>query len=332
MREGADMNRKKIISVLVVTILLAAPGAFVFAQQYDLGAVESDLTVISQGLSDIFGPNLGAMTFLGDPVGYSTIKHIELGIAGGASFVPIENVAFGTSLQYDFGNLSYIPLPAIGAHAKFKIKKFEIGGKLAGIPKIEDKDAGVQLNNMIIGGKLRYELWDRRVLMLLRTGASFGGFLEYINGNVTMLERNTMPVTMDIPGFGPTQVANLVTEAGFETNWKGLTVGGEAQANFQILFVNLFGGARLSKTFGKATTDLSGSTTLQLTDPTYTPYVSEFTNQQLVISTEAKPEGIDTTLFGGVEVKILMLAVTLRGGYNFKNSNYVVDGGARLQF
>jgi len=326
------MNRKKIIGVLVVTILLVAPGASVFAQQpYDLGAVESDLTTISQGLSDIFGPNLGAMTFLGDPVGYSTIKHIEIGIAGGASFVPIENIALGTSLQYDFGDITYIPVPAIGVHAKFKIKRFEIGGKLAGIPEIEDKDAGVRLNNMIIGGKLRYELWDKRMLLFLRTGASFGGFFEYINGNITMLGRDSIPVIMDIPAFGTQQVATLETETGFETNWKGMTVGGEAQTNFQILFINLFGGARLSKTFGKATTDISGSTTLE-PNPEYSKYVENFTDEQLLISTEAKPEGIDITLFGGAEVKILMLAVTLQGGYNFKNSNYLLEGGVRLQF
>ncbi len=327
------MNGKKILITVVCMLVLVLPGTFVFAQQpYDLGAVESDLTAISKGLSNIFGPNLGAMTFLGDPVGYSTIKHIEVGLAGGASFVPTENIALGTSLQYDFGDLKYLPVPAFGVHAKFKIRRFEIGGKLAGIPKIEDKDAGVHLNNMIIGGKLRYELWDKRVLMLLRTGASFGGFLEYINGNVTMLGRDAIPVFVDVPGPGSTQVANLITETGFETNWKGFTVGGEGQMNFQILFVNLFGGARFSKTFGKATTDLSGSTTLELTDPIYTTYVDTFTNQQLVISTEAKPEGFDTTLFGGVEVKILMLAVTLQGGYNFKNSNYLLEGGARLQF
>ncbi len=329
------MNRKKILITVICVTVLVLPGTFVFAQKpqpYDLGAVESDLTAISQGLSSIFGPNLGAMTFLGDPVGYSTIKHIEVGIAGGASFVPTENIALGTSLQYDFEGLSYIPVPAIGVHAKFKIKRFEVGGKLAGFPKIEDKDAGVQLNNMIIGGKLRYELWDKRVLMLLRTGASFGGFFEYINGNVTMLGRDSIPVFVDVPELGSTQVANLITETGFETNWKGFTVGGEGQINFQILFINLFGGARFSKTFGKATTDLSGSTTLELTDSMYDPYVEDFTNKQLVISTEAKPEGFDTTLFGGLEVKILMLAVTLQGGYNFKNSNYMLEGGARLQF
>lgn len=326
------MNVKKLILALTCVIVMVLPGGFLFAQTYDIGAVQSDLTAISEGLSNLFGPNLGAMTFLGDPVGYSTIKHIEVGIAGGASFVPAENVALGTSLQYDFGDLASIPVPAIGAHAKFKIRRFEIGGKLAGIPKIEDKDAGVQLNNMIIGGKLRYELWDRRLLMLFRTGASFGGFVEYINGSVSMLGRDTIPVFVDVPVLGPTQVADLTTETGFETNWKGLTVGGEGQVNFQILFINLFGGARLSKTFGSATTDLTGSTTLTLTEASYNTYVKEFTDQVLTISSEAKPDGIDTTLFGGVEAKILMLVATLRGGYNFKNDNFIVEGGARLQF
>jgi hypothetical protein len=326
------MNGKKLL-ITILCIMVFLPGAFVFAQQpYDLGAVESDLTAISEGISNLFGPNLGAMTFLGDPVGYSTIKHIEIGIAGGASLVPAENVALGTNMQYDFGDLEYIPVPAIGVHAKFKIKRFEIGGKLAGLPKIEDKDAGIHINNMIIGGKLRYELWDKRLLMLCRTGASFGGFFEYINGDVSMLGRDSIPVIVDVPAVGSTQVADLVTETGFETNWKGFTVGGEGQINFQVLFVNLFGGARLSKTFGSATTDLIGSTTLALTDPIYAPYVSEFTNQALDISSEAKPEGIDTTLFGGVELKILSIVATVRGGYNFKNDNFIVDGGARLQF
>ncbi len=317
------------ILLIVLSLLIILPGAAVFAQYSFLDA-QGDLVVIAQGLSDIFGPNLGSMAFLGDPVGFSTIPHFEIGAGVGFVLIPTENVAAGSSLEYDFGEIQYIPLPSAAVHGKLKIKKMEVGLKFGGIPELESKDAGLYVKNTIAGVKVRRELYDKRKF-LFKIGASAGLLYEYTGGTIQMLGRDTMPVYIEDPLFGNQfQIADLTTTAGFETTWTGHTLGGEAQGNFQILFFNFFGGLRLSKTFGSATTELGGNATLTAV-PGYFGDVVEGTTA-INISEESKTEGFDTTLFGGLEVKLLIFALTGRGGYNLKNDNITVDIGGRLQF
>jgi hypothetical protein len=89
---------------------------------------------------------------------------------------------------------------------------------------------------------------------------------------------------------------------------------------------NLFAGTRVSKSFGKAETTIAGSSDLTggagITAGSTT----------LSISEESKPDGIDMFLYGGAEVKILILTVTGKVGYNLNNKNYTIDGGLRMQF
>lgn len=325
------MIKKSLVTLFafVFVFILVIPSVSLFAL-YDITKAEEELAILAQGLSDIFGPNIGSMTFIGDPVGYSTIPHLAIGVAGGVAFVPAENISLGTSLEYDFGDLKAIPLPGVGAYGKVNLKGFEIGAKLAGIPKLENEKAGVAINNMIIGGKVRYRILDKK-LAVMRMGLSIGGFFDYINGNVSMIGRDTINIMEDVTGDGEKEIiGTLETETGFKTVWKGFSAGGEAQANFQLLIFNIFVGGRVGKSFGKATTEIGGTTTL-------TPSIDfpgEVTpgSESISITKEAKPEGIEVNLFGGAEIKLLIFTLGLRGGYNINNGNFTVDGGARLQF
>ncbi|MGQ9615304.1 MAG: hypothetical protein ACUVWJ_02770 [Spirochaetota bacterium] len=321
------MLKKSLVISLVFAFLLMVPSIALFAL-YGIEQAESDLAKIAQGLSDIFGPNLGSMTFICDPVGYSTIPHLALGVAGGIAFIPAENISLGTSLEYDFGDLKAIPLPAVGAYGKINLKGLEVGAKLAGIPQIENKDAGFEVNNMILGGKVRLRIIDKK-LAVLRMGLSAGGFFDYINGNISMIGRDTIDIMEDVTGDGEKEkIGTVETETGFKTVWKGFSAGGEAQANFQLLLFNFFAGGRVGKSFGKATTKIGGTTTLyEIISEKVTPG-----SKSISITKEAKPEGIEVNLFGGAEVKLLIFSLGVRGGYNIKNGNFTVDGGARLQF
>jgi hypothetical protein len=315
------MNMKRLIIIVAVAAMMVLSGSMVFA--YEITDAESEMQDIAVALSNVFGPNLGGMSFIGEPVGYSFIPRFEFGVAGGVVLVPLEDVTTGTNLDLDIGDLAHLPFPAVAAHGKFSINRIEIGGKIAGIPEIKDKDAGAGISNIVIGGKVRYRLLNFKTFGL-KGGASVGGFYEYMKGYLALNQSESMPVDIDDDG---TPEGTLTNEAGFETNWKAHTLGGEAQANLQLLLFNLFAGTRVSKSFGKAETTIAGTSTLTSSAPVVFPGLTT-----LSISEESKPEGIDLFLYGGAEVKILILTVTGRVGYNLNNKNYTIDGGLRMQF
>ncbi len=327
------MKRLNKIIIIISLLFLIVPGTVLFAQ-YDLGAVEQDLAVIAQSMSELFGPNIGSITFIGDPVGFATVPRFEIGAAGGAVFVPVNNITEGSNLQFDLGDLPYIPIPSVGAHAKLTIKRFEVGAKFAGIPsgEMQVDNVTAQVNNIVIGGKLRYRILDKK-LVIMQLGVSAGGFFEYTKGNINVSALETFSVFEDVDSDGiDDHIANLATETGGNTTWSGSTFGAETQANLKIIFLNIFGGVRLSKSVGKATTEFNGNTTLTLTDPIYDPFVDQYAATPISVSADASPKGLDTSLFGGLEVKILPIAIGARLGYNLKNENITLDAGIRVQF
>jgi hypothetical protein len=321
------MRKKTALIPIFVSALLLLPSVFA-AAQYDFAAAEDDLNQAAEALSSIFGPNLGGMSYVGDPVGYSIVPRVEFGISGGMVFIPLENINTGTDLALDFGDmgkLAALPIPAAGAHAKLTIsKKFEMGVKVAGIPEINNEDAGASINNLIIGGKFRYNLLNFK-LPLIKGGISVGALYEYMNGGIMLTESDSS--TVDADDNPSTPNGTLTTTGNLDTKWTSNTFGGEAQANLQVIFLNFFLGTRVSKTFGKATTSLNGTSTLTAGDG-----ISPFTDELVDITQESKPQGIDPYVFGGVELKILGLVLTGRGTYNVKNDNYIVESGLRLQF
>jgi hypothetical protein len=318
-------NTKKMILIAVFAAVLILPGSFVFAQDYSLSDAEDEMRDIAIALSNTIGPNLGGMSFIGEPVGYSFTPRFEFGVAGGAVLVPLEDITAGTSLDLDIGELPRLPIPAIAAHGKFSIGRIELGGKVAGIPEISDKDAGAGISNLVIGGKVRYRLLNFKSFGL-KGGASVGGFFEYMKGYISLTASESTPIDFDEDGTPDGYISNT---GGFKTDWNSSTFGGEAQANLQLLIFNLFAGTRLSKSFGKVETTLTG--TGNVTDAGTAPVI-ETGPVIFSVTEESKPDGIDMFLYGGAEVKILMLTVTGKVGYNLNNNNYTIDGGLRMQF
>ncbi|MFW6181070.1 MAG: hypothetical protein ACOC8N_04915 [Spirochaetota bacterium] len=321
--------RKTMVVLVMLASVLVIPAGLGFGQDYSFEDVESDMEALAQSISDLIGPNIGSMTFLGDPVGFSTVPHFSVGVGGGAVLVPLDAVK-SSNLDLNLGDLAYTPIPAIGANGRANIKGFELGVKVAGIPSI--KVEGARINSLILGGKVRYRLLDKK-MVLVRLGASVGAFYEYTTGSLAFTDSDTMTVYADADGDGQEDdhVADLTTEAGLETSWSGSTVGAEAQGNVKILFFNIFAGGRLSKSFGSADTTTSGSTTLEDADDT-DGFTVEDDTQEVTVSTSAIPGDLDTMVFGGVEFKILPINIVARGSYNFKNENLTADLGARLQF
>jgi hypothetical protein len=322
------MNMKRLIIIIAVAVMMAFSGSGVFAQLYDIDDADSEMHDIAVALSNVFGPNLGGMSFIGEPVGYSFIPRFEFGVAGGVVLVPLEDVTAGTNLDLDIGSLARLPFPALAAHGKFSLGRIEIGGKIAGIPEIKDKDAGAGISNIVIGGKVRYRLLNFKTFGL-KGGASVGGFYEYMKGYINLTQSES--IWIDADNDGDADDGEIINTAGFETNWNAHTLGGEAQANLQLLIFNVFAGTRVSKSFGKAETVVAGTT--DLVDHSGLGLVAEPLKPiDLSISEESKPDGIDMFLYGGAEVKILILNVTGRVGYNLNNKNYTIDGGLRMQF
>jgi hypothetical protein len=269
---------------------------------------------------------------IGDPVGYSFIPHFAIGISGGSVFVPIENINADPDTEYDLGGLAYMPVPSIGVQAKVSISKFELGLKVAGIPPVQlsNESYSGEIQSMVIGGKLRYSIIEKSK-GIMQYGVSAGGFYEYTKGSLGLNMSDTFEVFADADPFTPgdEHVANLLTSNDFDSTWKGHTVGGEAQGNMKILFIKIFAGGRLSTSWGKATTSITGDVTVE---EVYAGYVTANPTESIDVTTETVPSGFDFYGFGGLEFKIFPLVVGARGGYNFGNRVITMDIGARLQF
>ena len=329
--------RKSIIILTILLFLLFASVPALFAQDYSSDDVLADMESIAQSFSTLFGDNVGSISMIGDPVGYSVIPHFAVGITGGFVFVPIENINTDPDLQYDLGGLRHTPVPSVGVQLKLTLNKFELGAKLAGIPqidlsKVSKGELDGQLQNVVIGGKLRYGIIDKHK-GIFQYGVSAGGFYEFTKGSLGLNLNETFEVYEDVNPLTPgdEHVANLLTSNAFDSTWRGHTVGGEAQGNVKILFVNLFAGGRLSTSWGKATTSIAGDVTVQ-PEAGYEGFVSASLTESVDVTTEAGPSGLDVYGFGGLEFKILPVIVGVRGGYNFSNQVITLDLGTRLQF
>ena len=324
--------RKPVAILIIPLLLLLAPAGALFAQDYTSTEVLEDMESIAQSFSSLFGENVGSISMIGDPIGYSFIPHFSVGIAGGLVFVPIENINTGGDTQYDLGGLAYTPIPSVGVNLKLTLSKFELGAKVAGIPPFElsqDTFSG-EIQSLVIGGKLRYGLIDKHK-GIFQYGVSAGGFYEFTRGNLGLNLSDTFEVYEEVDAGSPGEehVANLNTTSGFDSAWRGHTLGGEVQGNVKILFVNLFGGGRVSTSWGKATTSIDGDVTVQSVYPGYTV---ESPTESVDVTTEAAPSGLDFYGFGGLEFKIFPVVLGARGGYNFSNQVITLDFGARLQF
>jgi hypothetical protein len=326
--------RKLMIALLVSAALMIIPGTALFSYDYMSAEMQQDLENVAKSFSELFGENIGSIAFIGDPVGYATVPHFEVGVTGGAVFVPIENINVDTDLLYDLGGLKYTPIPSIGAHLKFNLFGFELGAKLGGIPPFElsNDSYRAQIQSMVIGAKLRYRVLDKK-LAVLRFGVSAGGFYEYTKGNLGLSMVDSFAVYEDVTPVteGKEYIADLVTTSNFDTAWKGHTLGGEVQGNMKVLFINVFAGGRLSTSWGRATTTLDGDASA-VVRPAYAGIVNVNPSETISVETETVPRGFDFLGFGGLEFKIMPLLIGARGGYNFSNRVVTLDIGARLQF
>ena len=326
------MRKTALFTILISIALFLLSGSLIFAQ-YDSAAVEQDMQALAQSFSNLFGKNVGSISMIGDPIGYSTVPHFEVGIAAGAVFVPLKNINSGTDTVYDMNGMGYTPVPTMAVHMKVNIKGFEIGGKVAGIPPFElsNESFDGEVQNMVIGAKLRYRIVDKKHAVL-RFGLSAGGFYEYTKGNIGLVMTDSFAVYEDVTADpGDEHIADLVSTNAFNSDWRGHTVGGEVQGNMKILFVNLFAGGRLSTSWGSAHTSVNGDVAVNPVAG-YEAFVTANPTENIDGTAEASPDGLDYYAFGGLEAKLLPVVIGGRLGYNFRNEVITLDLGARLQF
>ena len=328
------MKLRRTLLIVFTVMVMLAPMSFAFSQEtndpYDPSDALSDIKPLVDGMSDLFAQSLGGMSYVGDPVGYAFIKHFSIGIGGGAVLIPIDNLSIDSSgLDIDFGDLEYIPIPTASAFAKLSIRRLEIGFKLGGIPQYDVDNFSI--HNMILGGKLRYNIKSFN-LVFIKGGVSAGALFEYMSGGLDYSTSTGYPVYLDVEGTS-THVADVTTTASLQNSWKAATVGGEAQAYFQVLFLNFFVGSRLSKTFGTADSSISGEAYLEA-DSTYesTNLIQSGPIGFVSIPASTDAAGIEVYGFGGAEFKLFIFTITARGSYNFIGKTLSADVGARLQF
>jgi hypothetical protein len=108
------MKPRMVVVILCICVLCVIPVGAGFGQ-YDFSDATADLKILAQGMSDLLAPNLGSVTFLGDPTSMTTVRNFSLGVSGGTVLVPIENFDIPDSLDFDVSGFTYEPIPAIGA-------------------------------------------------------------------------------------------------------------------------------------------------------------------------------------------------------------------------
>jgi hypothetical protein len=148
-----------------------------------------------------------------------------------------------------------------------------------------------------------------------------------MKGSIMFAQSDSFSVDLDSDG---TSEGTFSADAALNTAWHSSTFGAETQANAQVLFLNLFLGTRISKTFGEATTSMNGTGTL--TDNPSNPVDVVEETDTIAISEVSQPSGFDPYVFGGLEIKILGLVIAGKGTYNITNGNYILESGIRLQF
>jgi hypothetical protein len=319
------MKTKNLFLILITISFIILSVSLVSAQVYDITAAEDDLAALATTMAQIFGPNLGSISYVGEPIGYAITPHFEVGVGFGAAFVPLKEQDL--ALDFDLQGDVYFPVPALAVHGKYTIKRFELGLKLAGIPEIsiDDKDLSARVNNVIVGGKVRYNLGSFKKL-LVKGGFSVGGLYEYMKGDLAASNTDSFMVDANDDG---TDDGELITAADIVTTWSSHTIGGEAQANFQLFFFNLYLGSRLSKSFGSAESSIEGDITL--VDLTGLGDVAAGADVISILK-KAEPDGIDTFIFGGLEAKVWFLVISTKASYNFNGDAFGGDVGVRLQF
>lgn len=148
------------------------------AWTYDATEALNDLKGFASGLNTLIRDNLGSMSYLGEPIGYSFIKRLALGVGAGAIFFPVKNIDIGEasdSIDYGLLTFGYLPIPSAAAYGRFNFDVVEFGLKVGGLPEMEFENAGVKGKNLVIGGNIRYKLVDYS-RFALKGGASVGVF------------------------------------------------------------------------------------------------------------------------------------------------------------
>ncbi len=251
---------KKIL--ILITISLLAIGT-VSAQDYDLSVVEDSFESFADGVANA----LPAATNMGlnwNDAYVGSFPHMGVGLTLGAVMLPID--AFedvydmtGEGGIDDFSDVG-IPLPVYTGDFRMGIPLlpipmdlgFKFGALNSSMFEVED----LEMEYLMVGGDVRWAIWEDRKLKGLRPDLSIGVGYTYLKGNITVPIDDQAVDVSDVPGLNTMNIRD--TEMFFD--WGSSVLDLKAQVSKQILILNLSAGAGVSYGWSHAGGGITGST------------------------------------------------------------------------
>ena len=248
---------KKVLALITISLLTIGT---VTAQDYDLSAVEDSFESFADGVANA----LPAATNMGlnwNDAYVGGFPHMGIGVTLGAVMLPID--AFedvydmtGDGGIDDFSDVG-IPLPVYTGDFRIGIPilpmdvGFKFGALNSSMIEVED----LEMEYLMVGGDLRWAIWEDRKLKGFRPDLSIGVGYTYLKGNITVPIDDQAVDVSDVPGLSTMNITD--TEMFFE--WGSSVLDLKAQISKQVLILNLSAGAGVSYGWSHAGGGITGS-------------------------------------------------------------------------
>lgn len=314
---------KKFLGVL--TLVLGCGGqSWAVTPTAATTALQSDYQKIGLWFSDQFADAMAYNAASGTnmPANVAKLPGFELGVTFGVTASEIDTDALsqlGTSVidttQVDV--YSRLPVPVGVAHVKVGLPwGMDLGGKFGSYTLSADKeDSNFSFKNAVWGIELRKALAEDGLTRPF--GLALGVSLDGNNGRITYDQPYNTPTTYQGDTVTPDVTNRITSDASVRT------VGAKVTVSKNLLIVTPFAGLGLNKNFGSVRSTIrsfGNVTTTGAGGGTQAVDVSSVA--------EAKANDVDTRLFAGIEMNILLLKLGISAEYAGKD----VAGNIGLRF
>ena len=268
----------------------------------------------------------------------SLIPHFGAGLSLGLTTIEkreIKNLInyLGFEIPGDANKL-FIPAYALETRLGGLFFPFDLGFKFGYISHMEFPSNNVDVESLLAGGDIRFAIIDgksSRVLPNISLGVGF----NYLKGGI-----GTMPAISNTISFGNQNLS--IENPGVKLIWENFSLDLKIQISKSILLFTPYLGAGASYAWSSAEYLINAKVTLNgspISDLSM-EYIKNFLllagiNNMNVsvtgISSSIEKSALNTRLFGGVSINLLVLKLDLTALYSFIENNYGVSLGIRFQ-
>ncbi|MDR2900592.1 MAG: hypothetical protein LBV20_03615 [Treponema sp.] len=317
--------KNKMIAVGLALILISAGN--VFAQQFDLGDLQSDINAFSAEMAETL-PFNSALGLSWSDAYIGNFPHFGVGAFAGASLMDATTVMnllddFDISVPFDINS---IPLPAAGAEARLGglIIPFDIGLKLGWLPAIDLPNSS--FDYFMVGADIRYAIMKGNIILPKIT---LGVGYNYMQGDIKTSMDGGMSYDID-------SYTISVSDPEVNLKWSTQVVDVKLQVSKNLFFVTPSVGIGASYSWSEAGYNVSSNTTFN----------GDIEDINAALESQGLPainlgnngfgsiienSGWDVRLFAGLAFNILVIKIDLNAMYDLNNEIWNAGLGVRFQ-